>query len=260
MTIKGLLPSTEIIKVVDSLSGGESEILRGFGFRSSVSAAAAGDDIWTGTATTLPIPPNAGEQMEVLSTSASDTLAGTGAQKVMIHYIDAAGAEKEEEKNMNGVTPVPTTATNIRFVQEIHVTQAGTGLLAAGIIRIRSIATPTNIYTQIEANTNQSLNTARMVPAGKVLVIRTFNASAGAAAGGKSADIRLRATSHGLILTSRLFHFIDNFLGFNSGTSRQYQDSIIIPALSIVKCTSYASVGGADVQASWEGVLVPTPV
>lgn len=260
MAVQGLLPSTEIIKVIDSLAGGESEILRGFGTRLAVSASATGDDIWAGTATTLPIPPDAGEQMEVLSTSASDTLAGTGAQKVTIHYIDAVGAEKQETVNMNGATPVQTAATNIRFVQQMHVTQAGTGLLAAGIIRIRSVTTPANIYTQIEANTNQSLNTARMVPAGKALVIRMFNAAAGAAAGGKSADIRLRATSHGFLLTPRLFHFIDNFLGFNSATNRLYPDSIVIPPLAIVKCTSYATVGGADVQASWEGVLIQTPV
>jgi len=262
MTLQGLLPlSGTDIRYIDSKSGKFVTQLRAFGFRSGISAAAGGDDIWPGTAILLPIPPDAGEQMQVVSTSASDTAAGTGARIVMLHYIDAAGDPKEENITLNGVTPVLTVATNIRFVQELHVISAGTNDLTVGTITISKAATPAQVYTQIQPATNQALNTARMVPAGKTLLIDSFNVSGGAAAGGKSADIRLRITAdHGTLLP-RLFQFKDNFLAFNSGTSRRYDDNpLLAPSLAIVKCTAYATSGGADVQASWTGKLVDNPV
>lgn len=260
MTIVGLLPSTEPIRVIDSISGGSSEILRGFGYRLSISSAISGDDIWTGPTSTIPIPPDVGEQMQVQSTSDSDDILGTGVRTLHISYIDANGLHQYETINMDGTNPTPTTATDIRFVQEIHGITTGSNLLSEGIITISKLGDADTVYTQIQPQTNQSLNTARMVPASHVLVVRTFNGSSGTAAGGKSADIRLRVTNHGFNLTPRVFHFVDNFLSFNSSTSRTYPDSIIVPELSIVKCTSYTTVAGADVQASWEGVLVPTPV
>lgn len=260
MVTTGILPSGDEQDYVDSISSGIAIGLRGFGFRSNISAAVNGDDIWLGVATTLPIPPDAGEQMQLQSSSASDSAAGTGARTVNVHYINAAGAMKDEIVTMNGVTPVLTVATNIRFVQEIHTVTAGSNLLAVGTITISTAAVPATVYTQIGPGTNQSLNTARMVPAGMVLLITAFNCSGGAAAGGKSADIRLRSTSHGRLSTPRLFHFLDNALIFNSTASKTYEKPLVIPSLAIVKCTSYASAGGADVQASWEGFLINNPV
>lgn len=261
MTIKGVIPITEEINFINSISGGISTILRGFGFRLNVSTAVNGDDIWPGVATTLPIPPDAGEQMSLKSTSIQDdnTPGGTGVRTLMIHYIDASGNSQTETIALNGTTQVNTISTNIRFVQEIHSITTGTNLLAVGTITIFSTATPANIYSQISPGINQSLNTSRMVPAGKILIITGYYASGGAAAGGKSADLRLRATSHEALLTPRIFHIIDNFLSFNSQTSRNYTQPIIVPPLGIVKVTSYATVGGADVQAGWDGVLVPIP-
>lgn len=260
MATTGLLPSIEEQDYTDSISSGTAIGLRGFATRLAVSAAVNGDDIWLGTATTLPIPPDVGEQMQLVSTSASDGAAGTGARTVNIHYIDAAGIMKSETVTMNGVTPVLTVATNIRFVQEIHALTTGTNLLAVGTITISKAGVPATVYTQIQPGTNQSLNTARMVPANMVLLITAFNCTGGAAVGGKVADIRLRATSHERLLIPRIFHFIDNALLFNSSASRIYEKPIVVPSLSIVKCTSYATVGGADVQASWEGFLINTPL
>src|SRR3990172_7622115 len=93
---------------------------RTFGLRTGLSTAVAGDDVWEGTATTIPIPASAGEQMTIVSTSAADTLAGTGVQKVDVMYIDANGVEQTEVVNLNGVTPVNTVATNIRFINAFH--------------------------------------------------------------------------------------------------------------------------------------------
>lgn len=259
MTTSGILPIVTEVQYLDTISGRAVIPLRAFATRTNVSTAVNGDDIWTGTATTLPIPPDVGEQMQVVSTSASDTSDGTGARQVELHYIDANGNQQSETIIMNGITPVLTAATNIRFVQELHVVSAGTNLLAVGTITISKAGAPATVYTQISPGTNASLNTARMVPVNKVLLITGFNATGGAAAGGKSADARLRATVHHGTLLARLFQFQDNILVFNSGQVRPYEKPIVVPAFGIVKITSYAAGAGADVQAGWEGFLVDTP-
>lgn len=259
MTIKGIIPITENPFFIDNLSGTTSQVLRGYGFRLAVGTTVTGEDVWPGTATTLPIPPDAGQQMALVSTSANDTAAGIGVRTVDIHYIDSSGDQQTELVTMNGVTPVNTVATNIRFVQEIHAITTGSNLLAVGTISIATSGTPANIYTQIQPGTNQSLNTARMVPTGKTLIITSYHASTGGAAGGKSVDIRIRATNHAGLITPRIFHFIDNFMSFNSATDRNYTQPIFVPSLSIVKCTAYATAAGTDTQASWEGILVDNP-
>lgn len=259
MAIKGLIPLTEEMDFIDSLSGRTARVLRGYGFRLGVTVVATGNDIWPGTAVVLPIPPDVGERMQVVSTSAADAAAGTGVNTIMIHYIDHLGNEQGETLTMNGVTPVGTVATDIRFVQEIHTLTAGTGLLAAGTITISTFGNATNIYTQIQPSTNQSLNTARMVPAGKILLITGWHASSGSASGTQSMDIRIRGTNHINLLTPRLFHFIDDFIAFNSASDRNYTQPIVAPSLAIVKCTAYANGAGADVQSSWEGVLLSNP-
>lgn len=260
MVLTGLKPIVTDIKYVDSISSGDIKPFRAFGFRTNAGADVSGNDIWPGTAILLPVPPDVGEQMQVVSTSVSDTAAGTGARQVEIHYIDANGAEQAETVTLNGTTPVLTVATNIRFVQEMHVISAGTNLLAVGTITISKAGAPATVYTQIQPQTNQSLNTARMVPAGKVLLIEQWNASAGNATKVEAVDIRIRSTSHHGLLLSRLFQFLDNFQSFNSATERPYVHPLEIPALAIVKCTAYATVAGSNVQASWEGILVNTPV
>lgn len=260
MTVTGLIPSIGRIDFIDNIEGGTAQELSAFGFRSNVSAAVNGDDIWPGTATTLPIPPDVGEQMQVVSTSALDNGGDTGIRTLDIHYIDANGEAKEEVITMNGITAVPTVATNIRFVQEIHAMTVGTNGVAVGTITISQFGAPATVYSQITAGFNRSLNTARMVPVNKALIIRSWNATGGASAGGKSADIRLRITAHHGILLPRVFQGQDNVLTFNSGAARIFEPPIVVPAFGIVKCTAYASVGGTDCQASWFGILVPTPI
>ncbi len=259
MVVTGLIPGIGHIDFADSISGGTSEELSAFGSRSAVSTATNGDDIWVGTATTLPIPPDAGEQMQVVSTSALDNGGGTGIRTLDIHYIDANGAAKEEIITMNGITAVSTVATNIRFVQEIHAFTVGSNGVAVGTITIFQSGAPATVYTQISPGFNRSLNTARMVPANKVLLIRSWSCSGGAAAGGKTADIRLRITSHHGSLIARVFQGQDNFIIFNTGIFKTFEPPIVVPAFGIVKCTSYATVGGADVQASWFGILLTAP-
>ncbi len=263
MAVKGIkaIVSTppHHIELIDDVSGGVAEPVHQISFRSSITTPF--NDIWMGAAATIPIPPQpGGQQMQVVSSSASDTAAGTGTRTLMIHYLDSSGNDQTETITMNGVTPVLTVATNIRFVNELHSLTVGSTNAAVGTITITPVGVPATVYSQLDPNFNVDLSSIFMVPAGKIFIIESVSASGGAAVAGKSADIRIRSTSdEGLLLPVNLFIAFDNILVFNSSLSKVYPVPAIIPALGIVKCTAFASSAGADVQASYQGIIVPAP-
>lgn len=262
MSITGLLPPTaQFLPYTDNIAAGPVQHFSGHGRRSAVSTATNGDDVWTGTATTLPIPPPAGQQMTVVSTSANDTAAGTGLRTVEIHYLDNNLVEKTELITMNGLVGVNTVAVNIRFVNDFYGESVGAAGAAVGTITIFAIGVPATVYTQIDPGHFRHANTARMVPAGFVCLVEGFAATGGAAAGGKSASITLRGTSHhGLLLPTNVFGSDSNILVFNSALFVKFDTPLQYPAGAIIKCTSFATAAGADVSAEWHGKLVTAPV
>ena len=64
-----------------------------------------------------------GESVDVVSTDTNDTIAGTGAQKVMVVGL-LAGEWVSEEVSMNGTTDVPTTQF-FDYIHRMYVSQAG---------------------------------------------------------------------------------------------------------------------------------------
>lgn len=134
---------------------------------------------------TFTLPPAGGLQMSIVSTSANDdgSPLGTGVQTIDIHYVDANLIPQTENVIMNGITPVLTIATNIRFIQCVHIRTAGTLKSAAGVITITNSAV---IYSQIDAGSRRCSSTARMVPAGKRLFVSgaTGGSISGTAAAG----------------------------------------------------------------------------
>jgi len=111
------------------------------------------------------IPNSAGIQMTVASTSANDSSGGTNVRTIDVHYLDANLEPQVEVVTMNGLTGVTTTATNIRFVQCIHVDTFGTTPTAAGTITIKSAGGTT--YSQIDIGEVRCTSSVRMVPKGK---------------------------------------------------------------------------------------------
>jgi hypothetical protein len=263
MTIRGLLPPTSNYPpFVDDIASGPTELVTAYGFRVNVGNVASGEDIWTGTANVIPIPPLAGEQMSLVSTSAQDGVAGTGILTVEIHYLDTNGNEQTEDVVLNGVAAVNTIATNIRFINDLHAETAGTGKSAAGTITMFPVGVPGTVYTQISTGQTRHLTTTRMVPARKVCLIDWFKVSPGSAGSG---DIRLRATEHhGMLITvtppTTIFNSEDNSGLFQTGIFTSYPIPIPIPSLAIIKCSAFNVSGTPNVQSSWGGRFVTSPV
>jgi hypothetical protein len=132
-------------------------------------------------------------QRSIVSTSANDSAAGTGARTAVITYYDAlVNGPYTEIVTLNGLTPVNTVATDICFIEKIVVLSVGangsnvgsinlyTGINATGVIfaAIGTGAVATGV------GDNQTFYAHHYVPAGKS--VRGYVVTAGiiAAAGG----------------------------------------------------------------------------
>ena len=129
-------------------------------------------------------------QRSLASSSAADSAAGTGARQVEITYVnDAMTGQFTEIVTLNGLTPVNTVATDIRFIQKMRVVSVGSGGQNAGTI---------SLYTGLDGagtvigtigtgvgRSNQTYWAHHYVLDGETAVIVTFNAGV---AGGSSAE------------------------------------------------------------------------
>lgn len=231
------------------------EPIRNFGYREGLTTSASGDDLWGGAATTMPIPnQTTGEQMTLVSTSANDSASGSGARTIHIHYLDAAGVYNYEIVTLNGTTPVNTVATNIRFVNQIHVITNGSfGAYAAGNISIYKAGAPATVYSVIAAGSNISLSSAMIVPAGKTFYLNQVKASATST---KPLTVRLRATCSpegvifpGVFMFQEIFALQDSTSAIELYVPRQY------PEFTILKASAFSSQSGGSAECSYSGWL-----
>lgn len=81
--------------------------------------------------------PTAGEQWEIFSTSANDTLGGTGANLVAVNYLNDQYVEQQEIIALAGTTPVNMAATDAFRFDSMLVGLSGALQGADGEITIR---------------------------------------------------------------------------------------------------------------------------
>lgn len=228
-----------------------SSIFGGFGERNSIAAITNGADIWLGATDTIPHPADAGEAMSVVSTDAADNSTGTGTRTLTISYLDASGNPQTEVVTMNGTTPVALTAINVRFVQKIYTTTAGSNGVAEGDITIYKNGASSTVYNIIKAGGNLSLTSSRMVPLGKKLIVTSWHCTESK---DKKVAFRLRSTDQEGVLLPGVFTFKDAM--YLTSSAMQATTGFVSPALSIIKISGWAPVTGAEGAVSWEGILV----
>lgn len=242
-----------ILEIQKGLVPGES-IMQAFGERQSMGTTATGEDIWLGTATTIPTPPAVGEEMYAVSTSQADNgTTDTGVRTLRYHYIDPAdGLEKTEDLVLNGTTPV-LLAVEPRFINDMYsISPVGSNGVAEGNITIYKTGDPTAIYNMIMAGGNKSIVPHRMVPTGFKLHLKGWHAGETKA---KRVNMRIRSTDMYGELQVGVFCFKDVAYINNSNTGPLVVLATV-PALSIVKVSGWPDIAGAETSAGWWGVLV----
>lgn len=203
------------------------------------------DDL-TQVPTTTILPDPDGIQMEVVSSDADDTVAGAGAQQVLIQYLDTAGAEQSEIVDLDGVNPVNTVATDIDKIQWMSVERLGGGAnkTAQGNIDLRDTGGAV-IYERIAVGGNQSLSARYHIPIAKTGYLLGWQSSAVA----KAIDFRLRATIRRIdrTLISGVFLFQDAIvLDVGSSGWIPFDAPKRCPAGSTIKISGLSTAAGGD--------------
>ena len=119
------------------------------------------------------------DQLEVLSSDANDTSAGTGARTVELQGLDSSWNLLTETVTMNGTSAVTTTGSFLRIFRARVVT-AGTSLRNEGDITIRDQDTSTTralITNGVTDGNGQTLMAVYTIPAGKTGYIININIS-----------------------------------------------------------------------------------
>ena len=132
-----------------------------------------------------------GIQMNISSTSVNDASAGTGIRTVKIHYLDTLLNEQNEVVTMNGTSAVNTVATDIKFVNSMHIMSGGTSKDADGVISLKNGAVT---YAQILTNKRRCSSSVRRVPKGKRLMITSLYGASSSGTATTSAIVRLVTT------------------------------------------------------------------
>ena len=161
-----------LYSIAEKVIDGHDALLK-FGTRTSVSANTP-SSIWEGN-TDLYAYMTTAQQLKVVSSSASDTLAGTGARTLFLQGVDGSHNEITETINMAGLTTVTTVNSYFRIYRAFVVT-CGTAVTNVGKITIRNNAATVE-QAVINAGDGQTLMTLWTVPIGKIayLLSGTFS-------------------------------------------------------------------------------------
>lgn len=151
-----------------------------FGQHEDVDTGDVPADIWGGgpnvSNTYTGFPTGAAELVEILSSSANDTSAGTGCRTFKIFGLDANKDLQEETVTLNGTTPVDTVNTYTRVYRGFCVT-AGSGMTNAGAITVRHTTTTANTFAVIAAGWGQTRVACITIPNGYSGYIKRYGGS-----------------------------------------------------------------------------------
>lgn len=155
-------------------------------------------------------------QLRIKSTSANDTLTGTGAQKVNVLYQDSEGSEVSEIIELNGVTPINLLDASYG-VFRMFISQTGSNNVNEGQIIIEDSSS--NVYATIEISEGQTQIAVYRIPNNKKGKIVSHTCSFGRTGPVSTASMRLRIrktdgsilTKHDPYLTTNLTNDIKDY-------------------------------------------------
>lgn len=173
-----------------------------FGFNSEISTDE--ETVWDGGGI-YSYTSTAGN-ISVVSASAADDIAGTGAQKIIIEGLSENWLPKKIEVEMDGTSSVTVSSYFIR-VYRAYVTQAGSGEVNAGDI---SISISGSTVAKISADMGQTLMAVYTVPAGYTGYITQWSFSSGASSSNKYLEGRLIVRKNAGIIQTKARSTVQN--------------------------------------------------
>lgn len=227
----------------------------GFGER-TVSGAVSSVPLWP-TTDALYLPSSAGVQLTIVSSSADDASAGTGIRTIRIVYLDANLAVQSELVTLNGLTPVLSVATNVRFVQSMNATSTGSVKAAVGDIKAGYL---TNTMDIIATGSLHSSSSVRMVPAGKVLYVNGWVVSSNSGTAAASVHVEFAST----VINGVNYADQGLFFRFVEAATQDSSSSVVLPTAfpfpaGAIVGYNISSDKAASISGTWSGWLENAP-
>ena len=222
------------------------EALFKFGFNSDVNGAEetiwtqGGDYPWATAAFTA----------YVVSDSADDTSAGTGARTVRVQGLDENYEFQSVDVSLNGTTEVQIGDANgwLRVFRAFVLT-AGSAGTAAGTILVQTTGGGT-IYANLGVG-NQTQMAVYTVPAGKTLFLDDINFTASISLANNYAQVSFSAREFGGVFRDRFINVLQS-----SNLIAKFEYPLRFPEKTDMECRAFTSNTNNLIGASFQGVLV----
>lgn len=210
---------------------------------------AARTDVWN-VGGIYAFPP-APVQMSIVSTSTSDTAAGTGVRTLVISYLDSNYKQQLTTVTLNGTTPVLTIPTDILRINKVWAGSVGSGGVAAGNITISNSSVT---YARVDLGYTASRQAIFTVPGNLSGYLTGWNASCSATPGSTYVEFDLRTNSYQGILYPGVF-VTQATIGVSASSFAQMLPTpIYLPPRTDIKLTVSRTVGTQDLTCTGDVV------
>jgi hypothetical protein len=136
-----------------------------------VDATTVPEDIWPSGGLYTGFPTTDGEQLQITSSDAADSAAGTGIRTIEIEGLDVNWRQVRETVILDGVSPSLTVEKFVRVNSVTGIT-CGSAEGAVGIITVRHNVTTANVFATIAIGDGGERNATFSVPLEKKGFIR----------------------------------------------------------------------------------------
>lgn len=229
-----------------------SEGIRRFGTNTAVGTSFVSiDNIGVST----PHMPTTASIVEVLSNSANDTLAGSGARTVEIFGIGSAWQFQTETLMLNGTTPVQSVNTYYRVMRITVKTVGSYGASNAGNILARVTGAGPS-FCQIDTGNGQSFTSHFTCPAGYYGAITGANLSSDS---GKAVTVKVlaRDNAQNTVAPFSPVELTQYFEGLTGTNHFDYDPPIIFGPTTDVWLQAKVATGSAAVSVEYWGWIAP---
>jgi hypothetical protein len=153
--------------------GAGYQVINKFGENSDIDVADTPIEIWSHGADGTNFPfLDTGIPMDIVSTSASDDLVGTGAQKAKVTFYQTDNTEISQVYDLDGVTPVQIN-NDVKICTRIEIVQTGSSNTNVGEINIVDRATGLIVYQSVEIGEGQTLSAIQVCPKDKKGLVKS---------------------------------------------------------------------------------------
>jgi hypothetical protein len=196
------------------------------------------------------------DTLDVVSTSAQDGVAGTGALTILITGIDAAYLTQTETVTMNGVTPV-TTSNSWLGINRVVVLTSGTNDGNVGTITIDDTAGTVGTQAQLSPDESVTQQLIYHTQIGFTLLLDWLWLHVTKLSGGSAPKVTIRGLSYSRV-TDTMYEIFRTTLDSNVENTEQFTPSqpFVLGGREVVYFVADTDTNNTEVVGRFSGIEI----